>query len=383
MAEETHTFEGMGLDAPVIRALEDMGFSEPMQVQSTCYPLIMNGRDITVQSRTGSGKTAAFAIPFAQGIVRPDVVRVQALVLEPTRELAIQVAGECADVCTHRNLEALPIYGGAPIGPQIDSLKRGVHIVVGTPGRVLDHMRRKTLMTGSIEVLVLDEADEMLSMGFLEDIKDVIERLTARRQTLLFSATVPDDIKRLASRYMVDPEHISLSADYVGVHEVSHTYYQVSGIMRVKDLVKVLEVEKVETAIIFCNTRKDTTAVARYLKKAGLDAEAISSDLNQKQRERVMERMRSKTLRYLVATDIAARGIDIDDLSHVINYTFPTSPDVYIHRTGRTGRAGKTGKAVSLVGPQDVSHFYQLKLTHRLDDGKDDRAYRLRRLEDA
>ncbi|MBW2261032.1 MAG: DEAD/DEAH box helicase [Deltaproteobacteria bacterium] len=343
----------------------------------------MDGRDITVQSRTGSGKTAAFAIPFAQSIVSPDLNAVQVLVLEPTRELAIQVAAECAEVCAHRNLEVLPIYGGAPIGPQIDRLKKGVQIVAGTPGRVLDHMRRKTLRTGSIEVLVLDEADEMLSMGFLEDIKAIIDRLPARKQTLLFSATVPDDIKRLASRYMVDPEHISLSADYVGVHEISHTYYQVSGMMRVKDLIKVLEIEKVESAIIFCNTRKDTTAVARYLKKAGLDAEAISSDLNQSQRERVMERTRSKKLRFLVATDIAARGIDIDDLSHVINYTFPTSPDVYIHRTGRTGRAGKTGKAVSLVGPQDVGHFYQLKLTHRLDDGNDDRAYRLRRLDEA
>jgi len=383
MAEETPTFESMGLDGTVLRALADMGFSEPMQVQTTCYPLIMDGRDITVQSRTGSGKTAAFAIPFAQSIVSPDLNAVQVLVLEPTRELAIQVAAECAEVCAHRNLEVLPIYGGAPIGPQIDRLKKGVQIVAGTPGRVLDHMRRKTLRTGSIEVLVLDEADEMLSMGFLEDIKAIIDRLPARKQTLLFSATVPDDIKRLASRYMVDPEHISLSADYVGVHEISHTYYQVSGMMRVKDLIKVLEIEKVESAIIFCNTRKDTTAVARYLKKAGLDAEAISSDLNQSQRERVMERTRSKKLRFLVATDIAARGIDIDDLSHVINYTFPTSPDVYIHRTGRTGRAGKTGKAVSLVGPQDVGHFYQLKLTHRLDDGNDDRAYRLRRLDEA
>jgi ATP-dependent RNA helicase DeaD len=380
--DEFPTFEGMGLDRAVITALEDMGFTEPMEVQTVCYPLIMNQRDITVQARTGSGKTAAFAIPFAQGLVSGEESALQTLILEPTRELALQVAAECERICSHTGARAIPVYGGAAIGPQMDQLRKGAQIVAGTPGRVLDHIRRKTMRTRTVRILVLDEADEMLSMGFLEDILAIIKSLPRERQTLLFSATISDDIKRLASRYMHEPEHISLSADFAGVHEISHTCYQVSGVTRVRDLVKVLELEKPEAAIIFCNTRKDTTMVARYLKKAGISAEAISSDLNQRQREKVMERMRSGKLQYLVATDIAARGIDIDDLSHVINYAFPTSPDVYIHRTGRTGRAGKTGKAVSLVGPEDVSHFHQLKLMHKVKDAREDGALKLHRLPD-
>jgi ATP-dependent RNA helicase DeaD len=380
MEENAKTFEQMELDEDVLRALEDMGFDEPMEVQTVCYGPVMEGRDITVQARTGSGKTLAFALPFAQGIVDAGLRAPQVLVLEPTRELALQVARECEKVCAHLDMDAVPIYGGAPIGPQMDRLRRGVQIVVGTPGRVLDHMRRRTLRTGDIEVLVLDEADEMLSMGFIEEIRDVIERLPARRQTLLFSATISGDIKKLAARYMRDPEHISLSADYVGVFEIDHHFYEVSGRSRTRDLVKVLGVEEPQSALIFCNTRRDTLSVARYLQDQGFEAEAISSDLNQAQREKVMQKMHAGGIQYLVATDIAARGIDISDLSHVINYTFPTSPDVYIHRTGRTGRAGKRGIAVSLIGPTDVSHFYQLKLTHRLGTKKGDRFYELRRL---
>ncbi len=360
--DEAQTFEDMGLDDKVLRALEDMGFTEPMDVQVACYPLMMKRRDITVQSRTGSGKTVAFAIPFAQGLVRGGGAGAQALVLEPTRELALQVAEECDKVLSHRSVRAVAVYGGASIGPQIDALRKGAQVVVGTPGRVMDHIERRTLVTSGIEILVLDEADEMLSMGFIEDIRAIIEKLPARRQTLLFSATITDDVKRLSARYMNDPEHLSLSSDFMGVQEISHHSYQISGMTRVSDLIEVLEIEKPESAIIFCNTRRETAMVATHLRKVGMDAQAISSDLNQSQREQVMDRMRAQSLRYLVATDIAARGIDISDLSHVINYNFPTSPEVYVHRTGRTGRAGKSGRAISLVGPQDVSHFYQLKI---------------------
>ena len=377
MEQERVSFDDMGLTDEVLDALEDMGFSDAMEVQSTCFAPVMGGRDITVQSRTGSGKTLAFAIPFAEGLVDPGARVVQALVLLPTRELALQVAEECRKVCGGSGLSAVPIYGGAPIGPQMDQLKRGAQIVVGTPGRVLDHMRRKTLRTDRIRVLVLDEADEMLSMGFIEDIVDIIGRLPAREQTLLFSATISDDIKKLASRYMRDPQHINLSADFEGVHEITHHHYEVSGMTRTSDLMRVLEVERPGRSIIFCNTRRDTTVVARFLKGKGLKAEAISSDLNQRQREQVMGRMHAGEIQYLVATDVAARGIDIDDLTHVINFNFPTSPDVYIHRTGRTGRAGKSGIAVSLVGPQDVSHFYQLKLHGKLGRDKNGPNYRI------
>jgi ATP-dependent RNA helicase DeaD len=375
------TFADMGLDGAVLAALDEMGFTEPMEVQSTCYQPIMRGQDLTVQARTGSGKTLAFSIPFAQGLVDPGLASPQVLVLEPTRELALQVSTECARVCAHRSIHVTPIYGGAAIGPQMGHLREGAQVIVGTPGRVLDHIGRRTLRTERISILVLDEADEMLSMGFLEDIRAILDSLPARRQTLLFSATISDDVKKLASRYMSEPEHISLSSDFVGVQEISHHCYQISGVARVRDLVKVLEIEKPDCAIILCNTRRDTTMVARYLRKEGLDAEAISSDLNQAQREQVMDRMRRKDLRYLVATDIAARGIDIEDLSHVINFTFPTSPDLYIHRTGRTGRAGKSGRAVSLVGPQDVSHFHVLKRTHKEMSGSDGRGFTVHRLD--
>jgi len=337
----------------------------PMAVQRAVFPRMMAGKDVMVQSRTGSGKTAAFGIPFAQGLIDPQKKEVQALCLAPTRELAIQVGKECEKIAAEM-FHVIPIYGGAPMGKQIEQLKAGAHVVAGTPGRVLDHLRRGTLRLDSLKILVLDEADEMLSMGFLEEITEIIKQCPKDRQTVLFSATIPDDIERIGSRYMREPEKIQLSADFVGVHEIKHTYYMVSGMGRARDLVRVLGVEKPDSAIIFCNTREDTALVAEFLRKSGLDAEAISSDLTQKDRERVMNRMKEKNLHYLVATDIAARGIDISDLSHVINYTFPESAEVYVHRTGRTGRAGKSGLAISLISPRELGNFYMLKLTYKI-----------------
>jgi ATP-dependent RNA helicase DeaD len=358
-------WEQLGLRDELRDTLLDMGFLEPMPVQRAVYPRMMAGKDVMVQSRTGSGKTAAFGIPFAQGLIDGAKKEVQALVLAPTRELALQVAGECEKIAAKR-LHVIPVYGGAPMGKQIDALKAGAQVVAGTPGRVLDHLRRGTLKLEALRVLVLDEADEMLSMGFLEEITEIIKRCPTDRQTVLFSATIPDDIERIGSRYMRAPEKIQLSADFVGVHEIKHTYYMVSGMGRARDLVRVLDVEKPDSAIIFCNTREDTALVADFLRKNGLDAEAISSDLTQKDRERVMNRMKAKDLHYLVATDIAARGIDISDLSHVINYTFPESAEVYVHRTGRTGRAGKSGVAISLISPRELGNFYMLKLTYKI-----------------
>ncbi|RMH42930.1 MAG: DEAD/DEAH box helicase [Deltaproteobacteria bacterium] len=367
-ARPARSFAAMNLLPEVQRALDEMGYDEPMEVQVAVYDSIVAGRDVMAQARTGTGKTAAFGIPIAQ-MLDPSLPAVQALILAPTRELALQVSMELSHIGRYRGLTVVPVYGGAPIGKQIDALRAGAQVVAGTPGRVLDHIGRKTLKTESIRLLVLDECDEMLSMGFQEEIEKIISHLPGvdRRQTLLFSATIPEDIERIARRHMREPEMIQLSSDDdISVDQIEHSYYVVSGMARTRDLLKVLEVEQPHSAIIFCNTREDTTTVAAFLRKHGYDAEAISSDLSQRDRERVMQRMRDKNLRFLVATDVAARGIDIQDLSHVINYTFPESPEVYVHRTGRTGRAGNEGKAISLVGPREIGAFYYLKLLYKI-----------------
>jgi ATP-dependent RNA helicase DeaD len=360
------TFADLGLGAPVLQALSDMGFTEPMEVQRVAIPLVRQGRDILVQSRTGSGKTAAFAIPFADWIADPKECYPQAIVLLPTRELALQVAAETARICATSALSVVPVYGGSPMGRQIEQLRDGAQIVCGTPGRVLDHIRRGTLKLDRIKCAVLDECDEMLSMGFQEDIENILDETPASRQTLLFSATIPEGIQRLSRRFMREPETLKLSADFVGVHEIRHTYYSIPGGQREAELLRVLAFEEPERALVFCNTREDTARVAEHLRRHGLNAEAISSDLSQSEREDVMQRMRAGSIRFLVATDVAARGIDIENLPCVINYTFPESPEVYIHRTGRTGRAGRSGHAVSLIGPTEVGSFYYLKLLYKI-----------------
>ena len=319
-----------------------------------------------VQSRTGSGKTAAFGIPFASGIVKPEDKFVQAIVLLPTRELALQVAAELARICAYRGITVVPVYGGAPMGRQVEQLHAGGQIVCGTPGRVLDHLRRGTLRLDRVRCAVLDECDEMLSMGFQEDIEEILEKTPTERQTMLFSATVPEGIQRLSRRYLSNPEFLKLSADYIGVHDIKHLYYSIPAIHRENELLRILAFEEPVSAIIFCNTREETGRVAEFLRQHGHDAEAISSDLSQSDRERVLGRMRAGGIKFLVATDVAARGIDIENLSHVFNYTFPESPEVYVHRTGRTGRAGSKGTAVSLIGPTEVGSFYYLKLLYKI-----------------
>ena len=366
-AEDGRTFADMNLQPEVQRALEDMGYERPMKVQLAVFDPVITGKDLMVQSRTGTGKTAGFGIPIVQ-MIDKDSAGAQVLILAPTRELALQVSREIAQISVHKGLLVQPIYGGAPIKPQIDALAAGAQIVVGTPGRVLDHLRRGTLKGGSIRLLVLDECDEMLSMGFQEEIEKIIDFLPPKddRQTVLFSATIPDAIQRIARRHMTSPEEIHLSTGGISVDAIDHSYYVVTGMARTRDLLAVLRAESPESAIIFCNTREDTNTVAKFLRRQGYDAEAISSDLAQRDRERVMRRMRDRNLHFLVATDVAARGIDISNLSHVINYTFPESPEVYVHRTGRTGRAGKSGVAISLVGPRELGSFYYLKLIYKI-----------------
>ena len=359
------SFSDFDLHPDIRQALDEMGYFTPTAVQTAVFGPVHAGKDLMVQSRTGTGKTTAFGLPILSKLV-PMARQPQALILAPTRELALQVARELTNIGKHRGLLVEPIYGGAPIGKQITNLKNGVHVIVGTPGRVLDLIGRGALDTKAINTFVLDECDEMLSMGFLEDIERVVKQLPEKKQTLLFSATMPDEVTRYSRRHMVAPEQISLSRDSISVTDIHHAYYIVSGIARGRDLLKIIYAEEPESAIIFCNMRDETTAVAKYLQKQGLDAEPLSSDLSQDARERVMNRMKAKNLRFLCATDVAARGIDISNLTHVINYSVPESPEVYVHRTGRTGRAGKKGTALSMVGPRELGNFRYVRLTFGL-----------------
>jgi ATP-dependent RNA helicase DeaD len=365
MPDQLRSFSEFNLHETTARALADMGFEEPTDVQSAAFTPIVEGKELIVQARTGTGKTAAFLIPLVDRLLTSQP-KVQMLALCPTRELALQVAGEFAAVSQHKGYRVATLYGGAAIGKQISQLEEGVHAVVGTPGRVLDHIRRGTLSLKDVKHLVLDEADEMLSMGFEKEISAIIEKVPKQRQTLLFSATIASDIQRLSQRYMESPTILSLSDDYVGAKEVEHAFYMVSGTGRLADLVRIIDVEDPDSALIFCNTRDDVNLVAAGLKRHGFTVEYISSDLSQSEREAAMGRMREGNVRFLVATDVAARGIDISHVTHVINYTFPESLEVYIHRTGRTGRMGRTGWAISLITPRDVGNLYFLKLTYRI-----------------
>jgi ATP-dependent RNA helicase DeaD len=364
---EAPTFDALPLSDDVRRALDEIGYTQPTPVQLATYEPAVAGRDIIVQARTGTGKTAAFAIPLADKIVKNEP-RVQALVLAPTRELALQSTKELSRIGRYRNLRAAAVYGGAPMGRQIEELQAGAQIVSVTPGRVLDHLRRGTLDASALKVLVLDEMDEMLSMGFARELNAILELIPepSRRQTMCFSATVDGEVRRHAERHMRDPQMVSLSSDAVGAESVSHFVYMVSGADRAGDLIQVLEVEDPESALIFCNLRSETEQVAGALVQAGFDADWLNGDLPQRDREKVMARTRESKLRFLVATDVAARGIDISHLTHVINYAFPESPAVYVHRTGRTGRAGRTGCAISLASPQELGRLYYLRLEYKI-----------------
>jgi ATP-dependent RNA helicase DeaD len=360
------TFDVLPLGPEVRRAIDAMGYRHPTPVQMAVFEPTAEGRSLVVQARTGTGKTAAFGMPIVDRLVKPAVKAVQALVLTPTRELALQVAREVEQIAKVRGTQIVAIYGGASMSRQVEALEAGAQIVVGTPGRVLDHLRQGTLDPAGIRVLVLDEADEMLSMGFAKELNAILERLPKNRQGLFFSATIPADIQRLASTHLRDAELIALSSDQVGALEITHYVYLWPGGDKPGHLVRILEVEDPESAIVFCNTRDETQRVAEALKTRGYDADWLNGDLPQSDRERVMNATKEGKLRFLVATDVAARGIDISHLTHVINYDFPESAEQYVHRTGRTGRAGRTGTAISLVGPKDIGNVYLLRLTYKI-----------------
>ena len=364
-AEGDQTFADLGIHDDVLEAIEEMGWETPTPVQRDCYPLAIAKHDVIVQSRTGTGKTGAFGIPLVDGLLSDDGDE-QALVLAPTRELALQSAREIAKLGARRGIDTVAVYGGASMEQQVRALDEGARVISGTPGRVLDHLKRGTMKASQLRVLVLDEADEMLSMGFAKELHAIIERLPKERQTLLFSATVDRAIKRVAEKYMTDPQFLGLSGDHVGALGVEHFVYMVSGVGRVANLITVLETEDPESALIFCNTKAETEEVSAALQRGGFNAEWLNGDRPQREREEVLGRVRREEIRFLVATDVAARGIDVSHLTHVINFSLPSNVEQYVHRTGRTGRAGRTGTAITLVGPTELGILYYLRLQYRI-----------------
>jgi len=358
------TFDVIPLSPDVRRAVDDVGYTHPTPVQRAVFESASRGRDLVVQARTGTGKTAAFGLPLIDTLVRKKDV-VQALILCPTRELALQVTRELDRLAKHRGTRVVAVYGGAPMPRQIEQIRDGAQILVGTPGRVLDHLSRGTLDGATIRYVVLDESDEMLSMGFLPQINEILSYLPEARQTLLFSATLPPDIKRIAETKLRDPEFITLSGDHIGALQIRHFVYLSRG-DKLSELLQVITAENPESAVVFCNTRDETKRVAAALQQEGYAADWLNADLAQNDREKVMAATRESRLRFLVATDVAARGIDISHLTHVINFDFPESAEGYVHRTGRTGRAGRTGTAISLIEPSDIGNLYLLRLTYKL-----------------
>ncbi len=353
------SFHSLNLSAETLSALDQKGYKAPTPCQQEAVPRALGGKDLVVQSRTGTGKTAAFGIPIVERIdMAKDVV--QAVVLAPTRELALQVADEVASLGRGRGVKVLSVYGGDPIDRQIEGIRDGAHVIVGTPGRVLDHLRRKTLRFEAVKLLVLDEADRMLDMGFAVEMGQIMEYMPAERQTLLFSATIPLGIRGLIYHYLTEPEWVLLSEDQIYVKEVEHLYCLTPKLHKEAALYKLLEYENPATSMIFCNTREETRQVYTFLAGKGLAAAMLSSDLPQKKRERVLHDFRGGTIRHLATTDVASRGIDIEDLSHVFIFSTPDSPEQYIHRAGRTGRVGKSGRAISLISAHDLMNFNRL-----------------------
>jgi ATP-dependent RNA helicase DeaD len=355
------SFDSLGLSPEVRKAIAERGYTHPTPVQAKAFAPVMAGKDVIVRSKTGTGKTAAFGIPLLERIAVGER-KIKALIMCPTRELAMQVATELTELAKYRNVHVTAIYGGASMKVQEDALEEGSAIIVGTPGRVYDHIQRKNMKLDQCAFAVLDEADEMLNQGFYEEVTRILDCLPKSRQVLLFSATVPEDIQRLISKYTTNAETLLLSGDVFTVDHIQHIKYEVSeAYPKPRNLIYMLEMEEPDNAIIFCNTRSDTELVTAVLNRNGFDAEMLNGDLPQKERERVMGLVKRGEVAFMVATDLAARGIDISDLGHVINYTLPEDPAVYLHRVGRTGRIGKKGVALNLISGREFSQFSTLE----------------------
>jgi ATP-dependent RNA helicase DeaD len=354
------------LPESVQRGIQDLGWTDPMPVQAKVLPLMRSGRDLIVKAITGSGKTGAFGIPLITEL-DPDLAECQALVMAPTRELAIQVCGEMEALGQHKGIRCVPIYGGVGYAQQIDGIEAGAHVIVGTPGRLLDHIGSGRLNLDHVQTLVVDEADELLSLGFWPDMREINSHLPKSRQSCLFSATIPEKVLSLSRVFLKDPEFVSMSEGQQSPQAIQHFFVVTTAQEKEATLTRIIEDEDPESAIIFCNTKDDVRFVTSYLQRRGFDADQISGDLSQAAREVAMRRIKDGNLRFLVATDVAARGIDISDLSHVIAYSAPQSPEVYVHRTGRTGRAGKAGVAISLVSGLDIGNFRYLQQVNKIE----------------
>jgi ATP-dependent RNA helicase DeaD len=354
-------FSDFHLSREIGKAIEDMGFEEPTPIQALAIPLIQTGRDVTAQAQTGTGKTAAFGIPIIEHI-DPTHRTVQAIVLCPTRELAIQIAEEFSELLAHLpRISVLPVYGGQPIDRQLRALHAGVHIVIGTPGRVMDHLRRRTLSLDEVSTVVLDEADQMLDMGFRDDIELILKKIPQKRQTLLFSATLPQPIIDISKRFMNKPEFVKVEYAELTVPQIEQSYIEVKEREKLDVLCRLIDIADPHLSIIFCNTKRRAEELAGKMKARGYRAEELHGDMKQSQRDRVMGGFRKGSIEILIATDVAARGIDVEDVDMVINFDVPQDVEYYVHRIGRTGRAGKSGRAVTFVAPRDFTKLREIQ----------------------
>lgn len=345
---EPVTFESLNLSPAILKAVEELGYKTPSEIQAQCIPLLLERKDVLGLAQTGTGKTAAFALPLLNNI-DPSVKQPQILVLTPTRELAIQVAEAFEQYAKGtRGVEVLALYGGQSYSIQLSALRRGAQIIVATPGRLIDHINRGTIKFDALQALVLDEADEMLRMGFIDDVENIMEKTPREKQTCLFSATMPKQIQNISSKYMNNPEQVHISARNSTVSSVEQVFWNAS-VHKNKAIVRFLEAEQYEGAIVFVRTRNDTVQLAELLEREGFSAAPLNGDMNQQARERTVDRLKSGMLNVVIATDVAARGLDVDRLSLVINYDIPQDSEAYVHRIGRTGRAGRTGKAILFV----------------------------------
>ncbi len=356
MSNEASTpvlFADLGLSAPVMASVNEIGYETPSPIQAATIPTLLAGKDLLGQAQTGTGKTAAFALPILSRL-KLDQKKPQALVLAPTRELAIQVA-EAFQRYANKipGFNVLPIYGGQGYAPQLSALKRGVHVVVGTPGRVIDHLERGTLDLSELTTLVLDEADEMLRMGFIDDVETVLKKTPEARQVALFSATMPTAIRRIAQTYLKEPKEVTITAKTTTATNIRQRYWFVSGMHKLDALTRILEAEPFEAMIIFARTKAATDELAGKLQARGLAAAAINGDIQQQQREKTIQQLKDGRLDVLVATDVAARGLDVERISHVLNYDIPYDTESSVHRIGRTGRAGRSGEAILFVTPRE------------------------------
>lgn len=353
-------FNNLGLGQDIVNKLNDNRINVPTPIQSEVIPYIMNGRDVIGQAQTGTGKTLAFVLPMLENI-EPDKEEIQGLIVTPTRELAIQITEEVKKVAVVRGLNILSAYGGQDVEKQINRLKGDIHIVIGTPGRLLDHLRRGTINFGQLKYLVLDEADQMLHMGFLGEVEEIIAQTPKRRQTMLFSATMPDAISKLASRYMENPKKVKVESEKITLSEIKQLIIETTDRGKQGALFEFINKNNPFLAIIFCRTKRRASHLNELLLKEGFNSDELHGDLSQAKRERVMKSFRDADIQYLVATDIAARGLDVEGVTHVINYDIPFDTESYIHRIGRTGRAGQSGVAVTFVTPKDKEDILSIE----------------------